>query len=132
MLHFQLLFSISFANLFFLTLLQLTDSFWKPASETETEIEAEAAEEASASEQTAEAEDAGDDAVEESSEEAPVTEQGHVASNPTTAQPTSSEESSGAKSRSSSPPAPTRNGSRAAVERTSLSFGDLMTTHIMG
>ena len=44
-----------------------------------------------------------------------------MASSPATAQPTSSEESSGAKSRSSSPPAPTKNGSREAVPKVPLS-----------
>ena len=152
MFHFQLLFSISLANLFFLTLLQLTDSFWKPASETEAEAE----EETPVLEQTTVTEDVDDDGNEESSEEAhveddnddddeesspeapveydngddddeefspeaPVTEQEHVAASPATAQPTSSLESSGAKSRSSSPPAPAKNGSRAAVPKVPLS-----------
>ena len=62
-----------------------------------------------------------DDDDEESSPEAPVTEQEHTASSPATAQPTLSEESSGAKSRSSSPPAPAKNGSRAAVPKVPLS-----------
>ena len=48
-----------------------------------------------------------------SSQEALVSEQEHTASSPATVQPTSSEESSGAKSRSSSP---VRNESRAADE----------------
>ena len=95
----------------------------------------EAEEEASAMEQTAAAEDVEDDgeeessqeapveddAEEESSREAPVTEQERMTSCPATAQPTLSEESSGAKSRSSSPPAPTRNGSRGAVPKVPLS-----------
>ena len=65
-------------------------------------------------------EDDNDD-DEESSPEAPVTEQEHVSSSPATAQPTSSEESSGAKSRSLSPPAPTRNGSREAFPKVPFS-----------
>ena len=58
---------------------------------------------------------------EESSPKAPVTEREHRASSPATAQPTLSEESSGAKSHSSSPPASAKNGSRAAVPKVPLS-----------
>ena len=67
-------FLTSFANLSFLSPLQLTESFWKPASEPATEAEAkeENKEEASAPEQIAEAEDVDDDANEESTQEAPV------------------------------------------------------------
>ena len=58
---------------------------------------------------------------EESSPEAPITEQECAESSPAASQPTSSEESSDAKSRSSSPPAPVRNGSRATVPKVPLS-----------
>ena len=130
MLLFSLAFIILVANSSFLSSLQLTDSFWKPVCETETEAGAEKNnEEASAvaetidddessEESSKEAPVAGDDdedeesspeapvedvVEEESSQEAPITEQEHAASSPATAQPTSSEEFSGAKSRSSSP-----------------------------
>ena len=146
---FSFVFTISFANSSCLSLLQLDDSFWKPARGTETEAGAETEknnEEASAvaetvdddssEESSQEAPVAGDDdedeesspeapaddvVEEESSPEAPITEQERAASSPGAAQPTSSEESSGAKSRSSSPLAPARNGSRAAVPKVPLS-----------
>ena len=67
------------------------------------------------------AEDNDDDDEDESSQEAPVTEQGHRDSGPSAAQPTSSEESSTVKSRSSSSPTSNNNGSREAVPKVPLS-----------
>ena len=75
----NLILLVSLTNSFSLTLLQLTDSFWKPASgagtedktEAEAEAEAEVEEETPATDQTAVAEDTDND-DEESSQEAPA------------------------------------------------------------
>ena len=131
--------------------MQLTDSFWKPSIDIELESRAEAAKKSkgsasaatevidddeSSEESSQEAAAAGDededeesskeapfeDAVEEeSSKEAPDTEQEHAGSSPAASQPASSEESSGRKSRSASPSAPGKNGSRTAVPKVPIS-----------
>ena len=75
---YNLLLSISLVNSLALSLLQLTDSFWKPASgagsKDTTEAEAEVEEEIPVTEETTVAEDVEDDedADEESSQEAPT------------------------------------------------------------